>query len=287
MQILCFDIGGTNIKYKLLGIEKETNLMDTRKNKEQNFILEDVLEKISEYNKKYKINAIGISTAGVVDNVSGSVIFAGPTIPGYTNTNFKEIVEKKFGIPCFVENDVNSAAFGEYVFSNLTGDTVCITIGTGLGGAIIIDDKIYSGKNMTAGEIGYMPYKGEHIQKYASATYIVNRYFELAGEKLNGKKIFEKAKTEDSIALKVIEEMIDAMSVAILNIMYLLNPKQIIVGGGITAQGEYLEKLIIDKVSEKVIDKKFLSKIQLARLSNDAGLFGIYNIVLRNLKNLS
>lgn len=151
MRILCFDVGGMSIKYSI--IENDSDIIKvksipTRVTKDTNYILEDILKVIEEKLKRDRIDKIGISTAGVVDNKKGEVIFAGPTIPNYSGTKFKEIIENKFRIPCYVENDVNAAAYGEYRYSKLEGSMVCLTIGTGVGGAIIIDNKIYEGLSL-------------------------------------------------------------------------------------------------------------------------------------------
>lgn len=283
-KILCFDIGGTEIKYALL--ENTDNIevksIKTRKDENTNYILEDVLKIVDEY--KNEIIAVGISTAGVVDSKQGSVIFAGPTIPNYTNTKFKEIIEARYSIKTYVENDVNSAAFGEYSYNNYNGSMFCITIGTGVGGALIIDGKLFSGNSMTAGEIGYMPFNNSHFQDYASTTYLTNYVSKKINKEVNGKYIFDNAKKNDKICLEAIENLVDNLSTGILNIIYILNPNKIVIGGGISAQGSYLEDKIVKRVNEKLISNQFKTEITLAKLANSAAIIGIYNIVRKELK---
>lgn len=284
MRVLCFDVGGTSIKYSVVENDKilEMKSMPTRINFNKNYILEDILECIKDYEN---LNAIGISTAGVVDSEQGKIAFSGPTIPGYIGTEFKKSIEERYNLPTFVENDVNSAAFGEYTYANLKGTVFVLTIGTGVGGAIIQDGKIYKGNSMTAGEIGYMPLDGDHFQNRASATFLTNYVSEKLGKKVDGKYIFENAKKGDELCIKAIDLMISNLAKGILNIIYLLNPKQIIIGGGITAQKEYLEERIINKVDELLISDKFKTIITLAQLENSAGVYGIYNIVKEGIKN--
>ena len=283
MRCLCFDIGGTSIKYAIIEDEKIEDIksMETRKNEFDNHILEDVMNVISSYNN---IDVIGICTAGVVNSNTGEIVFAGPTIPNYTGTKIKKSIEEKFNIPCFVENDVNCAAYGEYIYSKSTSTMFCMTVGTGVGGALIIEDKIYSGSSYTACEIGYIPFKDKTLQDYASTTFLVDYVSKKLEKKVNGLYIFENAKKGDKLCIEAINNLVDNLSFGIVNMIYTLNPSKIIIGGGITAQKEYLEPLIINSVNKKLINKKFNTTIELAKLENKAGLYGIYYIIRKGLK---
>ena len=283
MRCLCFDIGGTSIKYAIIEDEKIEDIksIETRKNKFENYILEDIINVIKGYDD---IDVIGISTAGVVNSSIGEIVFAGPTIPNYTGTKIKKSIEEKFNIPCFVENDVNCAAYGEYIYSKYKSNIFCMTVGTGLGGALILDNKIYSGSSYMACEIGYIPFKDKTLQDYASTKFLVDYVSKKLDKKVNGLYIFENAKKGDKLCMEAINHFVDNLSFGILNIIYTLNPSKIIIGGGITAQKKYLEPLIIDSVNKKIINKKFNTKIELAKLENKAGLYGIYYIIRKGLK---
>lgn len=283
MKILCFDIGGTSIKYSLIEDIENYDVLETktRKTKENNYILQDVLKIIE---KHKDIDAIGISTAGVVDSDKGEVIFAGPTIPGYTGTKFKEIIAEKYGLPCIVENDVNSAAYGEYIFSKVDGMIFCLTLGTGIGGSIIYNGELIKGNSMTAGEIGYMPFKNNYFQNYASTSFLVKKASKKLERNVDGYTIFEEAKKGNQICLDVIDEMVNNLSKGLLNIIYLLNPKVIIIGGAITKQGDYLKNKIVSTIDEKIINGNFKTNIEFAKLENNAGIYGIYHKVLNELK---
>lgn len=285
MNILCFDVGGTFIKYSLVSDigNIEISSMPTRKTLKDNFILEDIIKVIDEFCLKVKIDAIGIATAGVVDNKSGEVIFAGPTIPNYSNTKIKRIIEQKFKIKCFVENDVNAAAYGEYVYGNYDSTMFCITFGTGVGGAFINDGELYTGFSKTAGEIGYIPFKNGYFQEFSSADYLVKLVSEKLNKEVDGKYIFDNAKKGDKVCLNSINKFIKNMSHGLLNIIYMLNPKHIVIGGGITGAGEFLEKKIIREVNKKLISKQFQTNIKLAGLQNTAAIYGIYHIALKNI----
>ncbi len=283
MKIICFDIGGTNIKYSIIeDINKfEVKTIETRITKDDNHILEDVLKIVGE---NTDVDAVGISTAGVVDSKIGEVIFAGPTIPKYTGTKFRKIIEEKYGLKTFVENDVNSAAFGEYCFSNYEGSMFMLTIGTGVGGSLLLDGNIFSGASMTAGEIGYMPLNDGYFQDFSSATYLTNYVSEKLGKKVDGKYVFEEAKKGDALCNEAIDKMVYNLTTGLLNIIYMINPDNIVIGGGITAQGKYLEDKILELLDKRLIGKQFKSNVKLANLKNSAGIYGIYNIVRKEMK---
>ena len=145
--------------------------------------------------------AIGISTAGQVDAGRGSILYANDNIPGYTGTNVKKILEEEFSIPVTVENDVNAAAMGEARFGAGAGfqDFLCLTYGTGVGGAVILGKELYRGSSYSAGEFGGMivhpedrkegePFSGCY-EKYASVTALVQRLSKVEPLVNSGKKL--------------------------------------------------------------------------------------------------
>lgn len=285
MSILALDIGGTAIKYGLFDSSglAVTALYEkaTPKSKSTNYIMEMVTQIIKDMNKNHLIEGIAISTAGVVDSKTGTVVFAGPTIPGYTNTPIKQTIERLFRIPCEVENDVNCAALGEW-WKGSGKDShslICITIGTGVGGAVILDGQLWHGSAHSAGEIGYLPMpSGRMLQEEASATALVADYSLLSSvpaKQLNGKIIFENAKSGDVKAIKAIDNMLDALNHGLLAAAYLVSPDTIIIGGGIAAQKEYLENKIAAKLKQQIVSERMLPKrIACAELGNTAGMIG-------------
>ena len=282
MYYICVDIGGTSIKYGVLSEKGEIFIdgtISTKVTEKENFILSDVkklVRNILDEYKKYEIKGICVSTAGVVN-------------PG---TEIKKELEKEFSLPCEVENDVNCAGLGEYWKGAGKGSKsmVCLTIGTGIGGSVILDGKLLNGIGYTAGEIGYMDVNGNHIQNIASSRYLVEKVQKEKREKegitdaITGVDIFELAKKGDEICVTAINEIISNLSVGIRNIMYLLNPEVIVIGGGITAQKEYLEEKIRKEVNDGMISDMFRkTRIELAQQGNQAGLLGaLYNFLNKN-----
>ena len=298
MYYICIDIGGTSIKYGVLSEKGEIFIdgtVSTKVTEKENFILSDVkklIRNILDEYRNYEIKGICVSTAGVVNPEKGEIAYAGPTIPKYTGTKIKEELEKEFSISCEVENDVNCAGLGEYWKGAGKGSKsmVCLTIGTGIGGSVILDGKLLNGIGYTAGEIGYMDVNGSYIQNIASSKYLVEKVQKEKEEKegitdaITGVDIFELAKKGDEICIAGINEIISNLAVGVRNIIYLLNPEVIVIGGGITAQKEYLEEKIRKEVNNGMISDMFRkTRIELAQQGNQAGLLGaLYNFLNKN-----
>ena len=298
MYYICIDIGGTSIKYGVLSEKGEIFIdgtVSTKVTEKENFILSDVkklIRNILDEYRNYEIKGICVSTAGVVNPEKGEIAYAGPTIPKYTGTKIKEELEKEFSISCEVENDVNCAGLGEYWKGAGKGSKsmVCLTIGTGIGGSVILDGKLLNGIGYTAGEIGYMDVNGNYIQNIASSRYLVEKVQKEKVERegitdtITGVDIFELAKRGDEICIAGIDEIISNLAVGVRNIIYLLNPEVIVIGGGITAQKEYLEEKIRNEVNDGMISDMFRkTRIELAQQGNQAGLLGaLYNFLNKN-----
>lgn len=220
---------------------------------------------------------IAISSAGVIDPVLGTVVYAGPTIPNYIGTDFKSRLESVFEIPVAVENDVNAALLGEYWkgAAKGSGSTFMFTIGTGIGGAFMIGDHLWHGSQLSGGEVGYLHLKNGQIQDIAASSVVVKKVSKQLGYEINGREMFQLAKEGNSICKDAILSLVTDLSSGISDIMYLLNPETIILGGGIMQQKDYLEPLIHEAIDSILVNPRFKSKrIEFAQLGNDAGMIG-------------
>lgn len=295
MKIIGIDIGGTTIKadlYDDLGTslnqfkEIET-IIDYDLGTNQ--ILNQVCDLIGEYILNYSIDGVGISTAGVVNANTGEIIYAGYTIPGYIGVNFTSEIEKRFGLSTFVENDVNCAALGE-LWKGQAKDkknVVMVTIGTGIGGSIIVNGQIVNGFNYTAGEVGYIPVGNSDWQSKASTTALIHLY-QKKSLKTNqtGRTFFTDLSSGDKIAKETFEIFVENLTKGLLTISYLLNPEILILGGGILAKKDILLPEIQSSLAKNVMDNRFLPKnVVAATLGNEAGRIGAVKNFLDRISN--
>lgn len=283
MKILAFDIGGTEIKYAFCDENfklSEKNSVPTNAHEGGKRIIERIVEIIKDLGGA---DRIGISTAGQVDSVKGKIIYATDSIPGYTGTKIKEIIEAETGIPTAVENDVNSAAVGEAVFGAAKGceNFICLTFGTGIGGAIFIDGRLFTGSSFSAGEFGHIvTHAGGRectcggkgcYEAYASTSALVRDIKEKLGVEMNGKEIFADFKNPEVKA--VIDDWIDEIVIGLKSLVYVFNPSLIVLGGGIMN-----EEYVNDEINVRLHNELMLSFRKLrcvnALMGNDANKLG-------------
>lgn len=285
-QYICIDIGGTSIKHGM--IQEDGNFLTTGEAATEAMekggpgILEKIQNIAENYVNHYQPEGICISTAGMVDCEEGKITYAAPLIPDYTGTEIKKTMEKRFSIPCEVENDVNCAGLAEYFAGASKGTkiSVCLTVGTGIGGAIILDGKVFHGFSGSGCEIGYMHLPGGEFQDLGASSILVKKtaqYKKIPAESIDGKYVFENAKKGDEDCIRAIEEMTDVLGMGIANICYVLNPEVVVLGGGIMAQKEYLGEKI-----RKSLDKYLIpsvashTRLAFAENQNQAGMLGAY-----------
>lgn len=283
MKILAFDIGGTEIKYAFC--DENFNLTDnksipTNAHEGGKRIIERVVEIIKTFDG---IDRIGISTAGQVDSIKGEIIFATDSIPGYTGTKIKEIIEAETGIPTAVENDVNSAAIGEAIFGAAKGceSFICLTYGTGIGGAICLDNKLFTGSSFSAGEFGHIvTHAGGRgctcggcgcYEVYASASALVRDVTEKTGKELNGREIFESFDNPE--IRTVIDNWIDEIVIGLKGLVYIFNPSLIVAGGGIMNEA-YITDEINKRLQTELMQSFRKVKVVKALMGNDANKLG-------------
>ena len=316
-KIIGIDLGGTSIKFAILTSEGEiqekwsikTNVLD-----EGSHIVEDMIESILHRLDLLQLSAedfigIGMGSPGVVDREKGTVI-------GAYNLNWKTLqpvkdkIEKATGIPFYIDNDANVAALGERWMGagENQPDVVFMTLGTGVGGGIVAEGKLLHGLAGAAGELGHITVDFDQpiqctcgkkgcLETVASATGIVNltrRYAdEYAGdaelkklidngEDVNAKVVFDLAKEGDELALIVYRNFARYLGIACANIGSILNPSTIVIGGGVSAAGDFL----LDGVRKVYEENSFpqvraSTKLALATLGNDAGVIGAASLVLQ------
>lgn len=305
------DLGGTNIKIGIVSqkgkIIEKISISSKAEGGPEKVIKQIKLgvKEILSKNKK-KIRGIGIGSPGVVSVKKGTVENP-PNFPGWTKINLGNIISKEFGIDCHVENDANAAAIGEMIFGagKRYNSFVMITLGTGVGGGIIINRKLYRGEIGAAGEVGHITinYNGPRcncgsfgcIEAYVGNNYLISRIkkdltaspnpkiLKLVKNDLNllSPIIIQKAAEDgDEFAKSVIIEMGEQIGSALASVSNLLDVSTFIIGGGVSGFGKPLYSAINKSLVERTITSlRNRVKVLPAKLKNEAGIKGASALV--------
>lgn len=285
-EYICIDIGGTSIKYGMVredGTFLATGEMPTEAMQYGGpGIMEKAKKIVEAYKAECQPEGICVSTAGMVDCEQGKITYAAPLIPDYTGTEIKKTLEELYEIPCEVENDVNCAGLAEHFAGASRGSriSVCLTIGTGIGGAIIIDGKVFHGFSGSGCEVGYMHLPGGEFQDLGASSVLVKKtaeYKNMDPAEINGKYVFEQAKQGDEDCIRAIREMCEVLGMGIANICYVVNPEVVVLGGGIMAQKEYLKDMLRESLDKYLLPSVAQhTRLEFAQNENQAGMLGAY-----------
>ncbi len=297
-EYLCFDIGGTAIKYGIVTSEEVFVMKDqtaTHSERGGPAIVSRVEEIASDiFSKGYQIEGICLSTAGMVDPSEGKIIHANDNIPDYTGVEWKRSLEQRFRMPCSVENDVYCAGLAEYGSGAAAGKNpvLCLTIGTGVGGCIIIDGKVLHGCGCSAGSVGYLKFGSATFESDCSTAALVRRVtarkqagmrtgsgqspFEPRGA-WDGKRIFEGILKEDAVCVEEVDRMCENIGAGLANLCYIINPEMVVLGGGIMAQANYLLPRIRCAMDRNLVPAvRNRTEIRPAVHQNQAGMLGAF-----------
>jgi len=309
------DLGGTNIRGVF--VNKEGKIIQqlkykSRTEKGKEFTIKRIMETVRKLmvqsgNSLEDLKGIGMGAPGPLDIKKGIIHFA-PNLPGWKDVPLKRIFEDEFKTKVILENDANAAAWGEKTFGvgKGTKNLVCFTLGTGIGGGIIVDGKIYHGNNFVAAELGHMTVNkngpccncGNYgcLESYSSATGIRNRIKErtrkgiksdllsikdeFSVDSITLKSIFESARMGDKLTESVIEDAITYLGIAVANIANILNPEMIVLVGGITNEGDKLLNPIKKEVLKRTLSSNHQElKIAIGKLGDLAGALGAAALV--------
>lgn len=274
-KVIGIDLGATNIRGAVVSDGKLSEIISrhihTKGTEEQ--VLEDVFFVVDKLIGS-DVKAIGIGVPSVVD-VEKGIVYDVVHIPSWKEVHLKEILEKKYNIPVFVNNDANCFALGEYYFGKGQGakNMVGLTIGTGLGAGIIINKQLYAGPNCGAGEFGCVDYLDNNYEFYCSGSFFNNVYG------LDGQQVFKDAQQGDAHALQLYAEMGTHLGNAIKLVMYTYDPDLIILGGSVQSAYEYFKKTMWERIQTLVYPKSVARlKIERSELANSGilGAAGLY-----------
>jgi len=304
------DIGASNIKYGLVDSTGKVIYRDLKPSHVAKGatpllhmvtnIAENLLLRAAE--DELQINWLGVGTPGVVDINTGTVIGISPNIPDWVGTELGPHLKEHLNLPVYVDNDANSMALGELRFGagRRFNSILCVTVGTGIGGAVIINKELWRGSNFTAGELGHIviDYDGKKcdcgnsgcLEKYCTGQVMIKLAIEklkngmsetmnemLSGdiENLNIKKLFTGAKMGDELALSIIEQSAKILGAGLSGIVNLLNPEAIIFGGGVIDGGAGYIEIVGAEIRRRSFPTATENlRIVKAELGNNAGFIG-------------
>ena len=292
-MILSIDIGGTAVK---MGLVDHSGAIHARHEASvcydnyQTPILTTVIREAKAFleQEEASIEGIGVSATGQVDDRIGTVIGTNGKIPHYEGSPIKKDMEEAFGVPVFALNDANAAALGECFAGRAKGigNVLMITLGTGVGGGIVLGGKIFGGTLGIAGELGHIPLYADGIpcacgsrgcyESYAATTALVRLAKEATGEEeMNGRIVFSRAQQGDTLMHAVLDRWICDIAAGLVGLIHTFNPQMVLIGGGVSSQEELLIKPLRERVLRTVMPR-FGECLQLeaATLGNDAGMIG-------------
>lgn len=304
MSYFGIDIGGTAVKYGV--VEANGEVVASAEypvcfDGYETPILETVLRTSEEFldhigYDRTKLEGIGVSATGQIDSMHGIVAGVGGNIKNWEGAKLQECLTKQFELPVQVVNDANCVALGEKWLGNAKGchHAIVITIGTGVGGGIIVNDQILLGSLGFAGELGHFSIHQDGVpctcgnqgcyEQYASMTALVKKVKAklplapqpaLSAEEVNGKVIFDLCAKGEPVILKVVDEWIDSIVDGLVSLVHVFNPERILIGGGVSVQEELFIEPIRQKMKGRVMPNFMRSlTIERAALGNQAGLVG-------------
>lgn len=292
------DFGGTTVKFGVVQggrIIARMPALATRDYPDHELLLKGIRKTIEELREdNSEVAAVGAGLPGMIDSVNGRV-YQLSNVPGWEDVPLTALLEEWTGLPAAIDNDANAMAYAEWLYGAGRGgvNVVCVTLGTGVGGGLILDGKLYRGSQLGAGEIGQMIIDpdgptGQYgndgaLEKYVGHFQITERAQGLyrdsgltkSRKDCSPKSLQAAADAGDEIARKVWEEVGCAIAITLCNIVWLLNPDRIVVGGGVANAGEYVFRPIRRVITERTM-KIFHESLTIvpAKLGNDAGIIG-------------
>ena len=311
-QYLAIDIGGTSVK---LGVVDETGAVLAKAEESVSFdgyetpILTTVLKAAKTLVDGQGLSpasfvGVGVSATGQIDSRAGTVVGTCGNVPHYIGSPIKAELEALFGLPVTVANDANCMCLGEVWVGGAKGytDVIGVTLGTGVGGGVIVNGKVVDGTHGAGGEIGHITVNPHEtavcgcgkrgcLEQYSSATGVVRcmkKLLEenpdvdcvLRGKEFEAKDVFDAARSGDALAAREVEEMSNTLGMALANIASTTDPEMFLVGGGVARAGDVLFDPLVKHFKEYAFRSCRETPIKSASLGNDAGIYGAVRLIV-------
>ncbi|HEX8296081.1 MAG TPA: ROK family protein [Chthoniobacteraceae bacterium] len=301
------DFGGTSIKSGLVAdgvILHHGTPIDTQALGGPEEIIEALGQLADDFRaREPQIVALGIGLPGIVDSIGG-VVHELTNVPGWTDVPLRQILRERTGLRVTIENDANAMAYGEFRFGAAAGGrhVICITLGTGVGGALILDGHLYRGAQLGAGEIGHMsidlrgkpgPYGNfgcleEYVGNVQIAARAQQRYLEQGKAvsllECSPALLADAATAGDPVAMQLWDDLGVELGSALASVVWILNPDTIVIGGGVAKAGELIMAPLRREIRARTLEI-FHERLRIvtAALGNDAGIIGNAALALNPL----
>ena len=294
-MIFCIDIGGTAVKLglathegKILARHEASVCFDGYATPILTTVLREGQAFLARGGAAGRIVGVTISATGQVDDELGAVIGTNGKIPHYEGAQLRREAAAAFGVPAEALNDANAAALGEAAFGAAQGCrcVLMVTLGTGVGGGVVLDGRVYGGARGIAGELGHFTLyqdgepcpcgKRGCFESYASTTALVRAAQAATGEaQMNGRIVFERAAAGDVTMRGVLARWMDDGAAGLTGLVHIFNPEMVLIGGGVSAQEELLIRPLRERVLAGVMPRFAQGlRVERATLGNDAGMLG-------------
>ena len=279
-KVIGLDLGASNIRGGLIHGNRISQIHSRRIQSAGTVeeVLEDIYAIIDLLMEK-EVSAIGIGVPSVVD-VEKGIVYDVQYIPSWKEVHLKSILEKRYHVPVFVNNDANCFVLGEYYFGKGAGveNFIGLAIGTGLGAGVIINHRLYAGPNCGAGEFGMVDYLDHCFEYYCSGQYFQNVY------NVDGQELFDKAKNGDLQAQQWYAEMGMHLGNAIKMIMYTYDTSLIIFGGSVRHAYPFFSRMMWERINTFAYTNSLAKfRIELSELEN-SGIFGAAGLYYNSRK---
>lgn len=278
MGILAFDIGGSAIKYGLWEKDQLVGQYAAALPKSWKSMKEELSTVFTHFSREYEVSGVALSAPGLVNEAIGQIqgISAVPYIHHFP---IQQELSELFGVPVTMENDANCAALAEVWKGTAKEAEHCLffVIGTGVGGSIILNRKLFKGKNLFGGEFGYMFLNDSaSLSDLGSSVKAVKKYNRLTKKNIHGQELFELAEAGDPLAEEITTHFYRAVALGIYNLLVCFDPGLVVLGGGVSANPivigqirEQLNRILLER-SVKAMDYR----IEACTFGNDANLIG-------------
>lgn len=289
--ILGIDVGGTNVNLGVINrngsIIARHHFPTQKYSRTKNRLIDAIAmyaQELLDENSidKKNISGVGMGLPGLVDPVKGVVKYL-PNIPGWREVPLAKILKSKLRLPVYIDNDVNMITLAEWKYGEAKGckNFLCITLGTGVGGGLILNNELYRGEGYVAGEIGHMPLEDKILEAYVGNVPLQERAAKLFKNKnIELDEVFELAKMGNVLALELWQEAGTHIGNVLAGVVNLLNVRLIVIGGGVSSNFRFLAPAIRKAIQARSMKvQASMVKVVRSKLVDDAGLIGAQILV--------